>query len=302
MATPPSDDTITLFKLLADEQWHPYFEIRDKLAKSVPPGRALRKYDEAYRMGRTQRKQEPTGSPLSEDDQILYGARKCAQVTISSWKGKGIISRGEGADKEVRIKPGFQAWGVSSAPETPQKPEGSTEVPPQSSVASESRPDRLDEESPPSPAQPEPAVRENVPEVSTVQPEPVEDVIAVPDPVSPAGPPPSDYAWPPMSPAVIATAGSGCTICGLQVGDLMTHGQWHEELDSSLREVRQGLEDQLRSASQIEEVFARVLDQFQGGMQGYLDQQFAQVNSQLFALRADHPPAKPWTVSKSPLG
>ncbi len=117
MATPPNDDTIMLFKLLADGQWHPYEEIRDRLAATVPPGRALRKYQERVDYARRYKGDPDYDTEADEDTRIYYGARACAQIAITSWKGRGVMYMGEGPNKKIRIKPGFKSWGIEQVTE-----------------------------------------------------------------------------------------------------------------------------------------------------------------------------------------
>ncbi len=293
MATPPSDDTIMLFKLLADGEWHPYQEIKDKLGASVPPGRALRKYEEAYRAGRVQRNAEPVTSPLSEDDQIRYGGLKCAQVTISSWKGKGVIQRMVNGEKEIRMKPGFQSYrvndGAGQAPDPPQEAEGYTEVPPSDSEPSESPPPRPQEVS-------EPSVVEQV-EQAAPESVGVEQVEPEPPMVPPLQPlPASDYQLPPLSPAVTAREPVECPECGLDVVNESRHQQWHEGLRKAAEARDIAFVDEKRLRSLILAVFVGELDRFQVGMQEYLEQQFGLVNAQFFALRHDYPGAQRWTA------
>lgn len=151
MATPPSDDSKTMFRLLADNQWHEYQQLRDAIAATVPPGRALRKYQERLS---SSRKVHQTANPtpeLSEDEQIQYGARACAQIAISSWVGRGVIRKVENGLKYIKIKPGFKTYGiqvpvtdepateaVAEAPKAVGEAEGSPEVPPADSEPSES--------------------------------------------------------------------------------------------------------------------------------------------------------------------
>lgn len=112
MATPPSDDSRSLFKLLADGQWHPYENIRDELAATVPPGRALRKYQERVEYARKYKNDPEYDTSASEDDRIYFGSRACAQIAITSWKGRGLEVSGVAENKQIRIKPGFKSWGI----------------------------------------------------------------------------------------------------------------------------------------------------------------------------------------------
>lgn len=112
MATPPSDDTRMLFRLLSDNLWHSYEEIRDKLAATVPPGRALRKYEERVEYARKYKGDPGYDTTASESTRIFLGARACAQIVITSWKGRGIQQQGSATNKQIRVKPGFTSWGL----------------------------------------------------------------------------------------------------------------------------------------------------------------------------------------------
>jgi hypothetical protein len=128
MATPPSDDSRTLFKLIADGSWHPYEEIRDRIAATVPPGRALRKYQERVAYARQYKNDPSYDTSASEDERIYLGAKACAQIAITSWKGRGVQYSGDGPNKQIRIKPGFKSWGLEAegvGQPTPEASEGS---------------------------------------------------------------------------------------------------------------------------------------------------------------------------------
>ncbi len=112
MATPPSDDTIMLFKLLADGKWHDYEEIRDRIMASIPPGRALRKYDERIAYARKAKGDPYYDTEATEDERIYYGAKQCAQIVITSWKNRGLMYSGTGPNKQIRMKPGIKVYGV----------------------------------------------------------------------------------------------------------------------------------------------------------------------------------------------
>lgn len=114
MATPPSADTRTLFKMISDGQWHPYDKIRDAIAASVAPGRALRRYEERVAYKRKYSKDPDYDTAANEDERILLGARACAQSVISSWKGRGVQYRAFADRKEIRLRPGFTSWGLQA--------------------------------------------------------------------------------------------------------------------------------------------------------------------------------------------
>lgn len=133
MPSPPSEDSVQLFKLLADGRWHRYLDVRDKLALKVAPGRALRKYDERLKHLRVTRNDPKYQTANSEDDRIMYGARMCAQQCITSWKERkrGLEQRGSGNGREIRVEPGFRSAGLTDGwPEVlPAESEGSESSP-----------------------------------------------------------------------------------------------------------------------------------------------------------------------------
>lgn len=187
VGTPPTDDSLRLFKLLGDMQWHSFFEIRDQISELVPPGRAIRAYEKDLNYRRQYRNDPNYNTALSDDEREKIGRRKCASIAISAWREKGLEIRGEGSKKEMRIRPGFTSWSIpgfepkpeASAPDPPSEPEGPTDPPPDDSEAAEAPVPVV--EAPPSPqvvvaGPPEPA--------EPVQaPEPVEEPVKVEKPV-----------------------------------------------------------------------------------------------------------------------
>lgn len=181
MATPPSDDTRVLFRLLADGQWHRYQEIKNKIAEQVPPGRAIRRYNERLRQSRELRRRPHVETFRTDDEQIRLGAMSCAQVALTSWKGKGVMVRGEGEMKEIRIKPGFEPpW--NNASDEPSKEVqdpgketgGLPEVPPSDSEPSEGPGGAVEEPSQNDPETPTPAKEISDPAVLGESPVPEE--------------------------------------------------------------------------------------------------------------------------------
>jgi hypothetical protein len=114
MATPPSDETKVLFRLLADGEWHLYDDVRNEIARLIPPGKGLRRYEQNVEYKRQYRQDPSYDTSLSEDDRIFYGQRMLAQAVITSWKGRGVIFTGDGSSepKRLKIKPGAKPWGV----------------------------------------------------------------------------------------------------------------------------------------------------------------------------------------------
>lgn len=306
MATPPSDETRTLFKLLLDREWHRYEDIHTALAATVPPGKALRRYENRLSASRGLRGDQKTEILLTETEQIDFGQRGIAQATISSWKGRGIIQRGEGRDKEIKIKPGFQTWGLDDAvpqaaesgpqaagQDPPKEAQGYTEVPPSDSEPSDAT--RTTREWPPPSAAGPP--QEILPaEGGSFRP-PVEPL--------PRRQPnnawvPRDeahYAWPGSAPEVKgAEAIQSCVECGLAVIDMEIHEDWHASQSSAMsHQVRisfdeateQGVADRVQAVLDplLDQALSRALDRFQRGMQEYLENRFAQLEASLIALR-----------------
>lgn len=114
MPTPPSDDTRTLFRLISDGQWHKYEEVRDRIAETVPPGRALRKYQETINYKRKYRRDPTYDTQISEGERIFLGSRACGQIVITSWKGRGVESKQESGQRWIRVREGFTAWGLEA--------------------------------------------------------------------------------------------------------------------------------------------------------------------------------------------
>lgn len=148
MPTPPNDDTKVLFKLLADRQWHLYSVIRDALAATVPPGRALRTYESDIQRRRKYRDDPSYDTSRTEAERIFLGAKAVAAGTISSWRDKGLESRYKGPDREIKVMDGFSSWGIPGFEPGKQDSasggEGSTEVPPGDSEPAQPAPVRAE--------------------------------------------------------------------------------------------------------------------------------------------------------------
>lgn len=272
MATPPNDDTRTLFKLIADGQWHSYEEIRDQLAATVPPGRALRKYQERVEYARRYKRDDSYDTSLSEDERIFYGQRSCAQIVITSWKGKGIQYRGDSASKEIRIKPGFKTWGVEfMGPETPEEGQTQTEGPP-----AESEPSEPDQEGPQAPV----AFDPGAPRLEL--PPPLAEAVAARQREESQVPEPEPDPEPEWSPFVADRPALGtCDECGSLITDPKQHSEFHLgfELRGSRSDMALFSERDMRSL--LGDVMGQVIDDFQKGMQDWLTDQFQQLQAQI---------------------
>lgn len=288
MATPPNDDTRYLFRLIADGEWHPYEAIRDKVADAVPPGRALRKYQERIDYTRRSKNDPHYDTDLTEDERIFYGQRGCAQGVITSWKGRGIQYRGEGADKQIRIRPGFKTWGVDAmGPDKAENEQTPTDPSPEDSEPSE-----------PGQQTPDEAVQQQQPPVIVT---PVVEPVHSPPPLAEAvaawveekmGPSvdPDDFDrevyYDGSSPAVTDTRAPGeCPVCGLGVMDWELHEDWHRRYEEVGSRSDMALFSESDVRTLMGDVIRQELDNFQSGMSMWLETQFADVHAALRALR-----------------
>lgn len=102
MAAHLNEESRRLLRLLDDGQWHQLDDIRAKLADSIAPGRALRKYDERSANWRLHNG-ERVGRELSDLDKIASGQRTMARIAIKSLSRKWL----EVQDNLIRLRPGL---------------------------------------------------------------------------------------------------------------------------------------------------------------------------------------------------
>lgn len=286
MATPPNDDTRMLFKLIADREWHSYEEIRDKVAEAVPPGRALRKYQERITYARQQKNDPGYDTDLSEDERIFYGQRGCAQGVITSWKGRGLQFQGEGKDKVIRIRPGFKTWGVDVVGETAENEESPPDPSPADSEPSEAGQDPQ-EEAPvveaPFPVTPVVEPVHNPPPLAQAVDTWVKEKLGSKEP--PVAEEPFEY-YDHSSPAVTDLRVPGeCAICGLGVMNWEKHDDWHSRFEEVGSRSDMALFSESEVRTLLGDVMQQELDNFQGGMSIWLETQFADIHAALRALR-----------------
>lgn len=295
MATPPNADSLELFKLLVDRQWHSYVQVRDAIAIKVPPGRALRRYEDNRRNEKSFKNRHhndplPPPSRKPEAEQIEIGQRSCAQSAITSWKRAGaLLQRGFNEGREIKVRDGFTSWGIPGFEPGPEDEDpgsgslGVTEVPPSDSEPPESersRPERpsadagefvaaLEPEMAPVERErkPVPATRRAAEDVK-----PVQDLVEVPDALSPNG-------------GLLAPLKSAewCELCGLTVGNWTLHDQWHREQNKGDTPGEMALLNESQLRDLLSSVVVDALDQFQVGLEGYMNQQFAQLESMFAA-------------------
>lgn len=285
MPTPPNDDTRQLFRILADGEWHDYEVVRDALAATVPPGRALRKYEERVLYARKYKNNPQYDTQLSEDERIHFGARACAQIAITTWKGRGVDHRIVGDRKMIRKKPGFKVFGLDLG-RTPADP------PAQDSGPSETAARPVDE---PSVKLTACVVDETVGQADPEpgdKAQPDEPVAQVGEAAEPQDEPEAGDAAEggtpglqerPESQSVMPEAYDTCETCGLFVSDKQLHDAFHADHPraSGSRDMALFSESEMRHL--LTTVVSEELDQFQVGMQTYLAAQFALLESQIAA-------------------
>lgn len=299
MPAPLNDDSKVMFGLLRDRRWHDYERVVSAIAARVPPGRALRKYEQYLRLSAKHRRNsalanEPLVDPaVDDDDRIARGAQRCAYATVSNWRRAGVLdvrneNETEPLRKEIRVKPGFSSPSVPGFEEPAAEPHdsppegpGPTEVPPEDSEPSEG-----DGEGPNEPlavevlgSEPEDVVgivkgedgRWRVTPVDRIKIEEwmAEEQVRDLDGDYSASP----YAWPKVGSEKLTE----CPDCGLAIGDEQVHDQWHQNLRQATRGAEMALLDESQLRELLRDVTEQVMARFQQGMQGWLIQQFTQL-------------------------
>jgi hypothetical protein len=86
--------------------WQPLSAVLAETVKVIPPGKALRKYQQSKAASdRTRSGAGPTRPPLSEDEQIASGARSIARDRYNSFKQSGRIEiRVADGEEQVRFR------------------------------------------------------------------------------------------------------------------------------------------------------------------------------------------------------
>lgn len=331
MATPPAEESLELFRLLRDLQWHDFTDIKNAVATKVAPGRAYRKYMEDLRSRRRQMGDPNYEPPHSESTRIELGARRQAQSVISSWSGKGVEIEKRDGKRWIRVKPGFRSLGIPGfEPDPPaggQDPDlkgaGAPEVPLAESEPSEADGERVLEEPRSrrgladfvskalttgesnqvfsSEGEPVTAmVQDGVPEPeAVVAPEP-EAVVALEPETAPEAEPvevhaASGSAWPELT----DERPDSCPDCGSSVLDWRIHDTWHRDYVKRSEQPDMALLNESQLRSLLTSVMGQHLDRFQEGMQGYLDQAFVQVNSSLLQILTQARAGEPRSVWRS---
>lgn len=299
MATPPSDESKLLFKLLIDRDWHSYEEVKAQIARTVPPGRALRKYRTDFNSYASKlpggRNTNYEGSK-SEDEKIQIGKNSVAGTTISAWKRSGaLIERGERKGRQIRVRKGwtsfqFPGYEQEIEQDPPSEALGYTDPPPGDSVPSEGNRSLLESSPGSDPVvggESEGFIRRAEEWAAARVGSPVEvlHVQQVGDREWQVVDPPAVH---PVSPegGLLAAPESAqhCELCGLVVGDKGVHAKWHEQQAQADTPPEMALLNETQLRVVVRSELATVLDQFQVGMQNHIDVGFAQMEAMIGAV------------------
>jgi hypothetical protein len=281
--TPANDDTKLLFRLLADGEWHLFKEIRETMAHKVAPGRAYRAYERDVAYRRKYKGDPNYDTRRTQEERIEFGQRKCVQAAISEWKDIGVEFRGENDAREIRIKKGFTSWVIpgfepnQKSQDPGSEAEGYTDPPPEDSVRSAAQPGPGNEGSA---SEPPSSEREEGP----VMQESKEDGSASGVPLAAEPTPTTDHDYAELRNEWLRDSFI-CHACGLLVTNSALHMQWHEALAQENTPENSGMLDESQLRHIVTDVMEQGLDQFQQGLQSYLDKQFAQVEVLLSGSR-----------------
>lgn len=101
MASLTSAESKALLRMLDDGEWHPFKEISEKLAATVAPGKALRRYDARVANQMLHGRQRKSAD-VSEAEKILSGQRTIANGIINTLKRRFIEIKDDGDQRLVR--------------------------------------------------------------------------------------------------------------------------------------------------------------------------------------------------------
>ncbi len=107
MATPLSNESRTLLRLLSDGAWHDYRVVKEELANQVPPGRALRAYEvrEAARLRHLGVARASEELPMEE--KLISGRVALANAALHSMCQRHCETEEGGmlGPKQIRVRP-----------------------------------------------------------------------------------------------------------------------------------------------------------------------------------------------------
>lgn len=262
--TPFSTEVRTLFRLLEDadgnRRWHDFREIKERLATTVAPGKALRRYEERLSKRRERGGHAPMVNDVSEDEKVLYGQRLIADNVIQAIKRRWLDVEHNGGGyghKMIRLKPEVK---IPASNPTTNLPGGAEE--PWDDGDGEAGTEEPDDSLEPA----EDAL------------EPAEDALGEPPPVYATGPPPMTRRQ-----RHAARQPFVCRECGVMVPDPAQHEEFHAQFVRRDALAEAGPPEPtppashdvaLFSESQVRRIIAEEvglqLDAFQSGFQNWL--------------------------------
>jgi hypothetical protein len=264
MATPLSNESKTMLRLLEDGEWHLLEDIVVRIAATVPPGRAIRHYDwsEAHRVA----KRGPrVKTELSESEKIASGQRALAVKTVNSGKKTLVLISETPNGRMIRRRhvPSLPAPGKPD-------PEGDSSESDTPAVAAAE-------------AGIEAGVGSEVPASSPTDSHKAIGAVAEINSGGSPGPDDTPEGSGPKDPHV-------CETCGLWVVNVAQHGAFHAERDRPPAPEPVPAAVAFFSEAQVRAIVAEevgvALEEFRKVMQGWLVHRFAAVEE----LLPDEPP------------
>lgn len=101
MSVPLSIEAQTLLRLLDDYEWHSYWDIHARLAASIAPGKALRRY-ESQEQSRSRKTGQRVRPEMSDEEKINAGQRGTATHTIHSMRRRYVEVADSAQDRMIR--------------------------------------------------------------------------------------------------------------------------------------------------------------------------------------------------------
>lgn len=271
MGTPLTEESKALLRLLSDGQERRLDWILARVAESIAPGRALRKYEERstnYHAKYGERK----SAELSDDEKIASGGKYLAKRSVRSLRANYLVITDTATGPVVKLRPGVE---IPSFPKLEREEEASAEAERSGFV-----------EKPLIATEAISEVSNGAQRGSESDIEAVEESRMDGDPEWIEG---GDTLDPAAEPVLESVLGPRlCDLCGMFVGNEEQHAEFHERYPGFDRGVPASRPTTVPacaffSEGQVRAIVAaevgQALDEFQRGMQKWLVHRFAAVES-----------------------